>query len=220
MRPSLAPGSPPRSIDLRGSGPRLIHAVVVLAVLIHELLIRCMKGAHSRVAQQRAPSSRRGRVVMDGPGLPRRTIPSRGGRGGGVDTGQLVGPPENPPASHPDTHPPLTRGRDFRQFPRVGRWAHPTLTRGRDQSAEPGVNLPASAHAHPHEGDMTNQQNLGSTRARIPPSTRGRAVPRAQASTRTRASMSALSAPTSFSRSTTRCCPPSIPSNLSGTGGR
>lgn len=168
MRLSLAPGSPPRSIDLRGSGPRLIHAVVVLAVLIHELLIRCMKGAHSRVAQQRAPSSRRGRVVMDGPGLPRRTIPSRGAWRG-CRHWAARGPARESTRVPPGHTSPLTRGRDFRQFPRVGRWAHPTLTRGRDQSAEPGVNLPASAHAHPHEGDMTNQQNLGSTRARIPP---------------------------------------------------
>ncbi len=83
----------------------LMRAVMVLTVLIHAVLIRGVKGAHSSVAQQRLTLTW-GRAVMDGPGLPRRTIPSRGGRGGGVDTGQLVGPPENPPAPHPDTHPP------------------------------------------------------------------------------------------------------------------
>lgn len=194
----------------------LTRAVVVLAVLIHELLNRCIKGAHSRVAQHHAPSSRRGHVVMDGPGLPRRTIPSRGAwRGcrhwaarGPARESTRVPPGHTSPslgAVIPGSFRALDAGRippsrrDLtrrpRRMPRKNR--HPTLTRGRDQSAEPGVNPGAQ-----------------------PTPTRGRAVPRAQASTRTRASMSALSAPTSFSRSMTRCCPPSIPSNLSGTGGR
>lgn len=174
----------------------LTREIVVPAVLIHELLIRCMKGAHSRVAQHRAPSSRRGRVVMDGPGLPRRTIPSRGA------------------------------WRGCRHWAARGPARESTRAPPGHTSPSLGAVIPGSFRAldagriPPSRGDVTNPQNLGSTRARIPPPTRGRAVPRTQASTRTRASMSALSAPTSFSRSTTRCCPPSIPSNLSGTGGR
>lgn len=220
MRPSLAPGSPPRSIDPRGSGLRSIDPRNSGPRGIDP---RAIDPMHERRPFACRTASRP--KLTKGPcsdGRP-RVAATHHTLAGGVAGVSTLGSSWARPRIHPRptrTHIPLTRGRDSRQFPRVGRWAHPTLTRGRDQSAEPGVNLPASAHAHPHEGDMTNQQNLGSTRARIPPPTRGRAVPRAQVSTRTRASMSALSAPTSFSRSMTRCCPPSIPSNLSGTGGR
>lgn len=197
MRPSLAPGSPPRSIDPRGSGLRSID--------------------------------------------PRNSGPR------GIDPRAIDPMHERRPfACRTASRPKLTKGPCSDGRPRVAATHHPLAgawrgcrhwaARGpaRESTRAPpghtspslGAVIPGSFRAldagriPPSRGDVTNPQNLGSTRARIPPPTRGRAVPRAQASTRTRASMSALSAPTSFSRSTTRCCPPSIPSNLSGTGGR